>query len=103
MFYLGNLGYLYAFAGHPAEAEEIRGELEAMSRQRYVSAYMLALIEAALGEGNRSFQLLEEALRSGDWLINLLRVDSRIDPLRSDPRFTDLIRRVGFEEPSAVK
>jgi serine/threonine-protein kinase len=103
MFYLGNLGYLYAFAGHPAEAEEIRGELEAMSRQRYVSAYMLALIEAALGEGDRSFQLLEEALRSGDWLINLLRVDSRIDPLRSDPRFTDLIRRVGFEEPSAVK
>ncbi len=103
MFYLGSLGHLHAVAGHRIEAEEIRRELEAMRRERYVSAYMLALIEAALGDADRSFELLEEALRNGDWLINLLRVDSRVDPLRSDPRFSDLIRRVGLAGPSAVK
>jgi TolB-like protein/Tfp pilus assembly protein PilF len=102
-FYLANLGYFHAIAGHRAEAEEVRRELEERKAQRYVSAYMLALIEAGFGEVDRSFEHLEEALGTKDWQIAILRVDPRFDVLRSDPRFADLLRRVGFPESSAVK
>jgi TolB-like protein/Tfp pilus assembly protein PilF len=103
MFYLGMLGYCYAISGERSKGEEVRRELEAMRPQRYVSAYSLALIDAAFGEADRAFERLEEAVRSKDWQLVLLRVDARLDVLRSDPRFADLLRRVGLSEPSAVK
>ena len=103
MFYLGILGYFHAMSGGRAEAEAIRRELEAMKSRRYVSPYVLALIDAAFGEIDRSFERLEEAFRTQDWQLVLLRVDARLDVLRADPRFDDLLRRAGFPDASAVK
>lgn len=69
--------------------------LSAMSRQRYVSPLDLAIVYIGLGDKEQTFEQLEKAFedRAG-WLINL-KVEPRFDGLRSEPRFQDLLRRVG--------
>ena len=95
-FYLASLGLAHAAAGSRTEANDILQELEEAGKNRYVSGYQRALIEFALGEADRGFALLEEALRQGDWHLVLLGVDPRIDPARSDPRFAEMLRKVGL-------
>lgn len=90
------LGHVYAVSGWRAEAEKTLAELREPSKQPYVSPYEIALIYTGLGENYRAFEWLEQAYqdRSG-WLI-YLKVEPMLDGLRSDPRFTDLLRRVGL-------
>ena len=89
------LAHAYAALGRRAEAEKILGELERQSQTGYVSPYMIAAIYAGLGNKDRSFEFLEKAYqeRSSD-LPYFIKADLRIDNLRSDPRFQDLMRRV---------
>ena len=95
---LAGLGRAYAAAGRKDEALLIVDELNELSKQRYTSAYSVALIYAWLGEIDRSFDCLEAAYaeRAGDLIF--LKVDPWLSPLRSDHRFTDLLRRVGLPE-----
>jgi serine/threonine-protein kinase len=92
---LGALGHVYAESGKRGKAREVLEKLKDMSRQRYVSPLDLALIYIGLGDKEQAFEQLEKAYedRSG-WLINL-KVEPRFDGLRSEPRFQDLLRRVG--------
>ncbi len=90
------LGASLAATGRRPEAEAILEELAAMTPRRYVSAAETAYIYVALGETNLAFAWLEKALAERAWGIVLLRVDPRADPLRADPRFPELLRRVGF-------
>ena len=91
----GSLAHAFAAAGNRAGAEGILHDLERRSKDRYVSPYVLATIYAGLGEKDTAFQFLEKAYdeKSLDFAWNL-KVDLRIDNLRSDPRFQDLARRV---------
>jgi hypothetical protein len=84
---LASLGHLYATSGMPVEAKRVLRELADSARHRYVSPYDVAAI---------SFGWLEKAYeqRSG-WLALWLRVDPKFSGLRSDPRFRDLLRRIG--------
>ena len=93
---LGGLGHAYAVAGKRHEARAILGEMQAMSKQKYVSPYDLALVYAGLGEKEMAVEKLGQAFeeKSG-WIIHL-QVDPSLDPLREDPRFQQLIRRAGF-------
>ena len=70
--------------------------LENESKQRYVSPYFIAIDYAFLGEKDRVFELLEKAYRErSSWLVEL-RVDPLWDLLRSDPRYGNLLHRMGY-------
>jgi eukaryotic-like serine/threonine-protein kinase len=93
------LAHAYAASGRRAEAEKILLELLRQSESSYVSPYMIATIYAGLGDKDRAFEFLEKAYqeKSPD-IPYFLRADLRVDSLRSDPRFQDLVRRVGLPQ-----
>src|SRR6266850_816501 len=91
------LAHVYAVTGRRAEAEKILRDLQRKSKSSYVSPYMIATIYAGLGNKDRAFEFLEKAYQERSWdIVWLLKADLRIDSLRSDPRFQDLVRRVGY-------
>jgi TolB-like protein/tetratricopeptide (TPR) repeat protein len=94
--YLGDLGHAYALAAKRREAMGVLEELKKLSRQRYVPARAIAEVYIGLGEKDEAFFWLRKAFEERDgWLVHL-RGDPRYDPLRSDPHFQDLLRRMNF-------
>jgi tetratricopeptide (TPR) repeat protein len=90
------LGHAYAVAGHRAEALNALRRLDELATRRYVSNFARALIRVGLGENDRALELLELAFQEHSSGMVKLKVDPRLDPLRQDARFSDLLRRVGF-------
>lgn len=90
------LGYVYALAGMKTEALRALGELQDIAQRRYVSPFSVALIYAGLGEKDQAFAWLEKATAEHAVLPVGIREGPFFDPLRSDPRFTKLMRRVGL-------
>ena len=90
------IGYTYAVADRRVEARKVLEELQALSKQRYVSPYHLAIVYAGLGERDRAFECLEKAYADREGRITLLKSVPEFDSLHSDPRFADLARRVGL-------
>ena len=91
------LAHAYVGIGRRAEAEKILQDLQRKSKNAYVSPYIIATIYAGLGEKNRAFEYLEQAYRERSLEISWsLKSDLRLDTLRSDPRFQDLLRRIGL-------
>jgi len=95
---LMGLGHAYAVAGKKGEALKIRGQLVALSKQRYVSPVYMALICTGLGEKDQAFTWLNKAYEERSAMLIYLKLEPRLDPLRSDPRFADLLRRVGLPQ-----
>jgi TolB-like protein/DNA-binding winged helix-turn-helix (wHTH) protein/Flp pilus assembly protein TadD len=95
---MARLGYAYAAAGLESEARGILRELMQLSKQRYISPFLIATIHNGLGEKEQALVWLEKAYKERDGLLVLLSVDSHLDSLRSDPRFAELMRRVGFTQ-----
>ena len=93
-----SLGLAYALSGKSGEARKIMEELKQRSKRKYLSSIIIATLHAALGEKDQAFALLDKAYDERDTLLILLKVEPMFDPLRSDPRFADLVRRVGFPE-----
>jgi tetratricopeptide (TPR) repeat protein len=93
---LTGLSYTYALAGRRQEAEKTLNELLELSKDTYIAPGQIAIIYIALGEKDKAFERLEEANRVYDLNIMRLKVERRFDPLRSDPRFDDLVRRIGI-------
>ena len=86
----GDLGHLYAVSGRKDEAQKVIDELQQTSQQQHDWPYCIALIYAGLGEKDRALEWLQKAYEDrSDWLI-YLRVEPRLDSLRSDPRFEKL-------------
>jgi TolB-like protein/Flp pilus assembly protein TadD len=95
---VGLLGEAYAIAGYRDDAQEVLAQLEGISKQQYVTPYIIARIYAALDKSDEVFLWLETAFRErAAWMV-YLSVDSRLDSLRSDPRFQDLLRRMNFPQ-----
>jgi TolB-like protein/Tfp pilus assembly protein PilF len=92
---LGLLGNAYAAAGKKSEAIKIRDELEAISKQRYVSDYSFAIVNLGLGYRDEALRRLQRSYqdRAGDSL-RFIRVDPLLDPLRRDPRFEALSEKI---------
>jgi len=92
---LGLLGNAYAAAGRKAEAIKIHDELEALSKQRYVSDYSFAIVNLGLGYRDEALRRLQSSYqdRAGDSL-RFIRVDPLLDPLRLDPRFEALAEKI---------
>jgi tetratricopeptide (TPR) repeat protein len=93
---LMGLSHAYALAGRRQEAQKALDELLELSKHRYVSPGQIGIIYIALGEKDKAFERLEEANRIYDLNIMRLKVERRFDPIRSDPRFADLVRRIGI-------
>jgi len=93
---LMGLAYTYALAGRQQEAQRTLNELLELSKHRYVSPGQIGIIYIALGEKDKAFERLEEANKVYDLNLMRLKVERRFDPLRSDPRFDDLVRRIGI-------
>jgi TolB-like protein/Flp pilus assembly protein TadD len=91
-----DLVHAYAVSGKKLEAEKALAELRQVSEKRYVNPFEIALIYIGLGNKDNAFDWLEKAYRQRSDLLVYLKVDPRLDPIRSDPRFVDLMRRVGI-------
>jgi len=94
---LTEMAYAHAKAGKSAEARVFLRKLEERSKRGYVPAYDLAVIHLALGEKEAALRWLQRAYDEHDWALVVLAVEPRLDPLRSDPRFQGLVRKVGLQ------
>jgi serine/threonine-protein kinase len=90
------LANIYGAAGKRAEAEQILAELTDQSKRNQVSAYLFALIYVGLGEKDKALDSLEQAYEERAEFLVYLNVDPRMQSLRSDPRFGDLLSRIGL-------
>ena len=95
-FVTGFLGYAYAKSGDRAKAEAIMAELNQMASQRFVSPFCTAVIYIGLGDKQRALEGLEKTYRNGSQWVPLFKIDRILDPLRSDPRFISLLKKVGL-------
>jgi len=96
---VAHLVYALAKSGRREEALAALNELDhRAAEQRYVPPYNLALAYYGLGETDEAIGWLEKGLRQRDVRMTFLRVDPKWNNLRTDPRFTDIVRRVGFQQ-----
>jgi eukaryotic-like serine/threonine-protein kinase len=93
---LAFLGYGYGRAGRRREAEEIAARLAALARERYVSAFSRALVRIGLGDHDGALDWLEHAVEERSWYVPFFAVDPTLVPLRGEPRFGEILRRVGL-------
>ena len=93
---LRNAGVAYARSGDRKAAQGIVGRFKALQDSRYVNAYWIANIHAALGELDQAFAELQKAFVERDWDMNRLKVDPFMDSLHGDPRFEKLIQQMGL-------
>ena len=93
----GALGYAQALAGQKSKARSTLQILEQQSKERYVSGQLKAVIHLGLGDKNRTFACLNDALSNRCEMLTWLKVDPAFDSIRHDLRFTKLLRGVGLD------
>jgi TolB-like protein len=96
--YVAALGHVYATSGRRTAALQILKDLETRSKSGYVSALDIATVRLGLGDTDAALALLERAVQAHDGGLVFLAVDPRYDPVRRDPRFQCLLRRIGFPD-----
>jgi len=96
---LSGLGYAYAVAGRSAEAQKVLDQLNAISKEKYVPAVSRVEVYVGLGEKEKAFEWLGKAYedRSIGSTFAMIKMDPIFDPLRTDPRFADLLRRMNLQ------
>jgi len=93
------IGHTFAVSGNTTEANRILNQLRELSTRRFVSTYGVALIYVGLKENDQAFQWLERSREEKSLLDDHdITTDSRLDELRRDPRFAQLLRSVGLAE-----
>jgi tetratricopeptide (TPR) repeat protein len=89
-------------AGRKDKAIEILDDLAKLAKQKYVAPYFFAGIHVGLGENDRAIECLERSYEEhSHWLI-YLHMDPGLDALRSNPRFQDLLQRIGLPLTHAI-
>jgi TolB-like protein/Tfp pilus assembly protein PilF len=92
----GELGFAYAVSGQTAQAKKMVESFKAAARQRYIPPTYFVMVHAGLGDKDQAFAWLEKAFAERADGLTWLNVDPMLDPLRDDPRFHDLVRRIGL-------
>ncbi len=95
-----SVAWVYAVAGRRAEAEGLLNAFQQLSRHQYVDPYSIAEVYAGLGERDRTFEWLERAYSVHSGAMVWLKADPFWGKVRSDPRYADLLRRVGLTPTS---
>ena len=91
------LVHALAASGNREEALSALSRLEDRARQQPVAPDYLALAHTGLGDIDRAFECLENALEERCWYLAFLKVDPAFAPLRSDPRYSELLTRIGLD------
>jgi len=95
---LVGLARAYAAFGRKADARKVLDELDERGKQSHVATHYFAMVYAALGEKEQALDALDRAFTERDIHMPWLKVDDAFDPLRGEPRFQDLLRRVGLPQ-----
>ena len=93
---LAVIGHAYAASGRKSDAQRVLDELKELSKRIYVDSYFVAAIHASLGNKDEAFKELETAREERSTWLGRLKVEPNFDSLRSDPRFTNLVQRIGL-------
>ena len=102
--FAGRLGYAYGLAGRRTEALEELRTLTERAKREYIPARTFASIHAGLGDLDRAFEYLDQAIDDRELDLAFYKFGPGADPLRVDPRFDKLIERMNFpDEPPAPK
>ena len=96
-FLLTQLAHIYAMSGKRAESRRLLAEITNEPKHRYFPPTYVATVYVALGDKERAFQWLDKAYSERDWGLVGLRVFPEFDDVRSDPRFSDLLKRMNLE------
>lgn len=91
-----SLGRAYALAGQTAQARQILANFASTAQHSYVPPYVFAILYTALSDKDNAFAWLDKAYQAHDPYLVKLRVDDTLDSLRGDPRFAQLLQRVGL-------
>jgi len=97
---LVSMGHAYAVSGNKAKAQKLLDELKGLSQERYVSSYGVAIVYVGLGDHEQAYKWLDRAYDEQNTELTFLKVDPRVDPLRDNSRFRELLKKVGFAESS---
>lgn len=100
LYVKGRMAYLHALSGNQVEAKKILEELEEASKRKHVSPITFARIYCGLGDTNKALDFLEKAYEARDGGVTALNAQWQWAKLRSSPRFTRLLEKIGFEENS---
>jgi serine/threonine protein kinase/tetratricopeptide (TPR) repeat protein len=87
---------VYALTGRRDEAMRALDRLLALAQKTQVSKYAVATVYAALGDKDQAFARLNQAYEEHSFLLDFVKVDPELDPLRADPRFHELVRKMNF-------
>jgi len=93
---VAELGCAYAAAGNAAEAQKIIEQLKQRSVTEFVDPYLIATIYVHLGDSGHAFEWLDKAFSERSTNLAWCKVEPILDPLRSDPRFGELLRRMNL-------
>lgn len=95
---LSELGYVYGAAGKRTEAIAVVKELEDKYVRKEAAGHEVAAVYSGLGEKDKAFEWLEKDFQNRDSRLNTFRWEIQFEPLRDDPRFKDLLKRMGLPE-----
>ena len=93
-----DLGYVHARVGHRVQARQILQQLADTAKERYTPALAFAMVHVGLGENDQALNWLEKAHEERFNRLAYLKHEPVWDPLRSDPRFVDLLRRINLPQ-----
>ncbi len=92
-------GYVYAKLGHRDDANAVISRFREIGKTQYTMSFFVATIYAALGEKDKAFAELEEGYQQHDWRMSaLLKTEPKIDSLRDDARYKDLLKRMNLSD-----
>ena len=97
-YLMGLLGFAYAKSGRVDEAHSVLERLDELAATRYVSPIQRAEVYAGLGDLDRSFELMERAYEERAGELTRLRHFQWVEDVEQDPRFAELLRRIGIEQ-----
>jgi TolB-like protein/DNA-binding winged helix-turn-helix (wHTH) protein/Flp pilus assembly protein TadD len=99
---LAQLALVYGRAGRNDRARAVLAELERRAESQHVSPFALALVHTGLGDRDAAIGALESAYRAREWYLCVLKTEPTLDPLRPDPRYQDLLRKVDLAPASGT-
>jgi eukaryotic-like serine/threonine-protein kinase len=94
----GGFGFVLAKFGRRREALDIIAQFKRLSESRYIDGYVVASIYAGLGDNNHAFDWLNKAFEERSASMSFFKVDPFFDSLHSDPRYAELLRRIGLPQ-----
>jgi tetratricopeptide (TPR) repeat protein len=94
-YLIAELGYAYAASGERSEAERILEQLKERATREYIDSTLIAYMYVGLGQKDKAFAWLEKGYQERSGLMPWLKSEPKLDSLREDARFADLVRRIG--------